>query len=377
MLKKTGVIIAVMSTILVSCSLLMNPGYNDRYLQSSSSSSSISSPSWKTVGSPGFSAGTASYVSLAVNSGTPYVAFCDGGNSGYATVMYYNGSEWINTGLNPTGGSPDYYTSLAFYEGTPTVVYGDGPSKEPSCQYYNGSSWIYIGGYHFYPNANNTYFSLAFDQEGYPYVAFCDGNGDLKVLSNNSSSVWDISTGDITSSAVNYTSIAFDPYLPYVAFQDNSVNDFKACVMRDNSGWSPYGNMDFSAGQANYITLKIYNGSPYVSYQDVYNGSKATVMYWNGLTWVPLGTPGFSAGQASYVSMDIDNNGRVYVAFADSSANGKVTVMYYNGSAWVTLGTPGFSAGTASYVSLAVCNGVPYVAYQDSAYNKIVVMTYK
>ncbi len=60
----------------------------------------VASPNgtWETVGSAGFSAGTAYTTSLAIDSGTPYVAFNDGSNSSKATVMKYNGVSWETVG---------------------------------------------------------------------------------------------------------------------------------------------------------------------------------------------------------------------------------------------------------------------------------------
>uniref|UniRef100_UPI0025BED8A4 hypothetical protein n=1 Tax=Ignavibacterium sp. TaxID=2651167 RepID=UPI0025BED8A4 len=51
---------------------------------------------WWNVGTAGFSAGEASYISIAIDgSGTPYVAYRDGRDSSKATVKKYNGSSWV------------------------------------------------------------------------------------------------------------------------------------------------------------------------------------------------------------------------------------------------------------------------------------------
>lgn len=47
-------------------------------------------PSWKTVGTAGFSEGTVLNTTLFVNNGTPYVAFMDGMTSNKITVMKYD-----------------------------------------------------------------------------------------------------------------------------------------------------------------------------------------------------------------------------------------------------------------------------------------------
>ena len=55
--------------------------------------------SWQLVGTAGFSGGYAEYQSLAIDgSGTPFVAYQDGANSGATTVMKYDGTEWVAVG---------------------------------------------------------------------------------------------------------------------------------------------------------------------------------------------------------------------------------------------------------------------------------------
>src|SRR6185437_1560286 len=55
---------------------------------------------WENVGKPGFSAGQASYTSLALDpGGTPYVVYEDWSDVLHrATVMKYDGSSWVNVG---------------------------------------------------------------------------------------------------------------------------------------------------------------------------------------------------------------------------------------------------------------------------------------
>ncbi len=55
----------------------------------------------------------------------------------------------------------------------------------------------------------------------------------------------------------------------------------------------------------------------------------------------------------------------------------KPTVMKFDGTNWVAVGSPGFTSGQASYMSFAMHNGIPYIAYQDSASsNKATVMKF-
>jgi hypothetical protein len=45
--------------------------------------------SWVNVGNAGFTAGAATWISLAFNGSTPYVAYTDYGNGDKTTVMAY------------------------------------------------------------------------------------------------------------------------------------------------------------------------------------------------------------------------------------------------------------------------------------------------
>ena len=54
---------------------------------------------WKTVGYAGFSTGIAYWTSIACSpDGEPYVAYRNIGYSGKATVMKFNGTNWVNVG---------------------------------------------------------------------------------------------------------------------------------------------------------------------------------------------------------------------------------------------------------------------------------------
>ena len=279
---------------------------------------------WLTVGSAGFSAGAASYTSLAIDgSGTPYVAYEDSGNYYKTTVMRFNGSTWEAVG------------SAGF------------------------------------SNSGVVDISLAIDGNGTPYVAYKDYVNSFKatVMRFNGSSWELVGSAGFSAAAANYTSLAIDGNgTPYVAYQDYG-NSYKATVMRFNgNSWEVLGSAGFSAGEVYYTSLAIDgSGTPYVAYKDYGNKHKATVMRFNGSSWEPVGSAGFSAGEVYFTSLAIDGSDTPYVAYKDSGNYYKTTVMKFNGNTWEPVGSAGFSAGEASYTSLAIDgSGTPYVAYSDS-----------
>lgn len=87
---------------------------------------------WETVGNAGFSASKAEYTSLYIDNGTPYLAYADGeGISAKATVMKYVGADtahptgWETVGNAKFSAGAASYTSLYVDHGTPFVAYTD------------------------------------------------------------------------------------------------------------------------------------------------------------------------------------------------------------------------------------------------------------
>jgi Secretion system C-terminal sorting domain len=327
---------------------------------------------WWTVGQAGFSAGGTYYTSIAIDpSGTPYVAYQDGGNSFKATVMKFDGTSWVTVGKAGFSAGAADYTSIAIDpSGAPYVAYQDeGNSYKATVMKFDGTSWVTVGQAGF--SAGEAYYtSIAIDKNGTPYVAYQDrGNLDkATVMKYNGTSWVTVGQAGFSADEADYTSIAIDENgAPYVVYEDYGNLD-KATVMKYNgTSWVTVGQAGFSAGEADYTSIAIDpSGAPYVVYEDYGNSYKATVMKFDGTSWVGVGQAGFSADIASYTSIAIDPGGAPYVVYEDLGNSYKATVMKYNGTSWVTVGEAGFSADAAVYTSIAIDpGGAPYVAYQD------------
>ncbi len=323
---------------------------------------------WDWAGTPGFSAGPAKFISLAMDGAAPYVAYQDGAHGSKATVMRFDGTKWINVGAAGFSAGEADYTSLAIDGATPYVAYQDGAhGSKATVMRFDGTSWVTVGSPGFSAGLVD-YTSLAI-AAGAPYVAFKDDTaGSKATVMRFEGSAWaDVGTPGFSAGAADYVCLAMGGSVPYVAFQDGAIGA-KATVMRFNgTAWVYVGAPGFSAGAAYYLSLAIDSaGSPYLAYLDAGFGSRATVMRFDGTQWVNVGAPGFSSATVFSPSLAIDGS-TPYLAYGDYGNSHRATVMRFDGAAWACVGTAGFSTGQADYTSLAVKAGIPFLAYQDGS----------
>ena len=337
-----------------------------------------SSPSyWDFLGpgnlSPQFSYG----ASLAMNSwGNIYVAFSDGANGGKVTVKTFDPlvSDWVVVG-DPgfSAGSAAFISIITDPTGNPYIAFRDvGNDNKTTVMRLIANQWTVVGTAGFTPGLilEN---SLAFDQFNTPYFAFRDSADKVTVMKFNGTGWENVGNAAFATQSATNGSLFVDGYgTPYYAFSDGD-NGGKATVMKFNgTSWENVGNAGFSAGSAQYLSLVFDGLSYYVGYQDSGNGGKATVMTFNGASWEAVGASGFTAGAATYVSLAMDNQGTggtPYIAFRDEANGGKATVMKYNGSSWETVGSAGITPTDVTAVSFAVMNSSPVVAFATNDEN--------
>ena len=312
---------------------------------------------WANVGSTNFSLGQATYVSLAIDpSGTPYVGYEDAYYlySNKASVMMYNGSSWVVVGSYGFSPGTVSYTSMAVDPaGTPYIVFSDGnSSNKATVMKYAAGAWTVVGSAGFSAGAT-TYNNIAIDGSGTPYVVYNDGNSSNKAtVMKYSAGTWTVvGTAGFSAGTANYTSIALDPGgNPYVAYSDGA-NGSKVTVMEFNgSSWVNFGSAGFSSGSANYTSIAIDGyGLPVVGFEDVSNSNRPTVMKAGPVAIAPT-TPSLS------VVTNPVNCGSSTTLNLTGTLNGASAWDWYSGSCGGTY------VGTGTSISVSPTSSTTYYA---------------
>ncbi len=311
--------------------------------------------SWVNVGSTNFSDAGASYVSLAIDpSGVPYVAYKDAYwmYSNKLTVKKFNGSSWVTVGTEGfSAGSADYI-SLAFDDaGVLRVAFSDGAnSSKVSVMEYSGSSWSLLGSAGF-SGGSASYISLKV-KDGVPYVAFSDGSNSNKatVMKYTGSSWTTVGSAGFTSGSAEYVSLGIGGGNMFVAYRGGAHGNKVSVDRYDGSSWSAYGSTGFSTGTASYTSLVLDSeGIPVVGFRDDGGSSKAFAAKAGPDVTAPT-TPSVSAS-ANPVSC-----GNPTVLTASGTLNGADDWYWYSGSCGGTF------IGTGSTITVYPTTATTYYA---------------
>jgi len=313
--------------------------------------------SWQYVGSPGFSAGSATYTRIAFSpSGELYIGYKDAGLGYMCTVMKFNGTNWVYVGSPILSVRGDYTAIAINSSGRPFLAYKDfDNSQKASVMGCTGTGWSYTGSPGFTPTGA-AYESMSFDSVGNAYVAFQEmiPNFKASVMKYNGGSWAFVGIQAFSDGPATGEDLVFSPagqlHLLYI---DHYAGYYKPTVKKFNgSNWVGVGLPMFSVNNGDYPSLAFDpSGTPCVSYEDYAYSTKATVMKLNGNTWEPVGLPGFTAGDARWTSLNFSPAGDPYVAYADYGNYARSSVMHYSlacvgDSSVYTVNTPGTYAMT-------------------------------
>lgn len=202
---------------------------------------------WVYVGTPGFSpqapASGALRTSLAIDKiGTLYVAFVDLSNNWRASVMKYNGTNWVFVGNpNISGGGADATTLVVDSQNRPIISYIDGNAQ---VKRFNGTSWVSIGAPGF-TSCDRSF--LTIDKHDRLYLAYTFNERESAMKFNGNS--W-VQAGN---AAFSPSVVVFNP----TAAVDTSGNLFVAFTDGTERPWSP----GSSAGYNGACVMMLTNNS--------------------------------------------------------------------------------------------------------------------
>jgi hypothetical protein len=253
---------------------------------------------WDTIGIAGFTPGPASFTSITIDqNGTPYIAFRDSYYNYRASVMKFNGTNWEYVGTpgfssNTNFGGAAYTLIKIDKNGSLYVSYTDDSNNfKATVMRFDGNNWIYVGTPGFSQGQTNNP-SMVIDSNGAPIVAYRDGasGGKATVMKFDGNNWIPLDIPGFSPGAVSYTFLAIDNNdVLYLIFKDYA-NAQKATVMTfDGTNWTVVGTPGFSITDANYTSISIdkNNGTLYAAYENVYDASTshptydATVMKFN------------------------------------------------------------------------------------------------
>ncbi len=250
---------------------------------------------WATLGSPGFSAGQANFISLAADTqGIPYVAYQDAGNGNRVTVMRLVGGIWSVVGAPGFSPGTAELISLAMNGDTPYVAFkDDGNNEETTVMRFAGGVWSFVGSPGFSSSGGGLNgVQLRIGPGGVPFVmstmglASPGGPYNDETVARFDGTDW----VNVTTVRVNWPgSFALDAAGNfYVAYQDMDIYGEigfmrqVSVLMYDGTSWEPLGSRNFSAGPGAFIVIAMDTTgdvpTPVVAYEDIGNWNRATVM---------------------------------------------------------------------------------------------------
>lgn len=249
--------------------------------------------SWSFVGSEFFSAaGQTESQSLAFSpaDNKPYIAFQDGGWGYNTRVMRYDGTEWVNVGAPGFSQNGAGLSCLAFSpaDSLPYVSFSPNDSSnvpKATVMKFNGTEWVYVGNPCF-SAFKSQLVQMAFSPANHqPYVSFTDSTlpGKVTVMTFDGTNWEVVGNPGFSVGVAGPASIAIGPDgTPYVSFMDYSLFQTASVMKFDGTSWVYVGNPGISQETVYTTSLAIsQSGQPFVAYN--VNFSKISVLNYDSV----------------------------------------------------------------------------------------------
>jgi hypothetical protein len=336
---------------------------------------------WESLGAEGFTTLTGfgsqfKWHNLTSNNNTLYLSLRDGVHGSKATVMIFNGTDWVTLGTPGFSDGAIEFNDLEFdTNNTPYLVFKDGGNAySPTVMSYDGSDWNLVGtagiGVTDYCNFQNL--EIINDV---PFVAYKNTTSAGVEVKSFDGANWNfVGSANFTGSGVGSVGFSHTENIPYVVYSDMSNGDKINVKKYNGTDWVFVGAPNFSASWVAKISIKFSPlGEPYVSFQDNANANKVSVMRFDGTNWVQVGLPGISPNSATYNSLDFYSTGEPVLSYHDGP-NQYVTVKVFNGVSWENLGAENASNEIINVPGpgFHIMNDVPYIAYGPTTFNNSV-----
>ena len=192
---------------------------------------------WETIGSAGFSAGSVFYPKIITNASCNlFAVYTDGANSYKSTMMKFDGNNWIAVGsAGFSAGRADYISGIVkqnLFSQEYYVVYKDVYNfSKATVMEYDGSNWVTVGAAGF-SAADVAYTNIAIGSQGILYVVYKDYANESKatVMKYDGSNWVTEGPAGFSTGAADYPSIDHMGNKSFVAYTDEN-NSNKATVM--------------------------------------------------------------------------------------------------------------------------------------------------
>lgn len=292
--------------------------------------------------------------------GTLYLLYGDGNNAGKATMKKWDGAQWTTVGTEGfSEGSASSASLIIDNAGKMYACYIENSATQTNkvrVMSWDGSTWANVG-QTLFPSLLSVPPVLS-AKDGNLYVALVSAPAVGKVMryDGNAWSEFFVSVPERRVRAIS----AAGEYMAYIWDTTLGITQFDV-LKRNGSNWN---NLNFpkTIGPTSFSAGLNTSGNLYIACEGKSPGRLASVLTYNN-GWANIGTQNFTSGIAAHpqIAQATDSVNTVYVVYKDG--NDKGVAMYFD-KQWNKF-AESINTGTVTHISVAVhpATHTPYVVY--------------